>query len=90
MEKLTISLQSAKAHEDKSAETHAASVALLSNIVSDCETKHNNYVSNTNRRNDENAVLDEVIQVFVERVSSMGQELRDRIEDNLDNGAIDN
>ena len=69
---MAISLLSAKAHEDKSWETHAASVALLSNIVADCETKHTNYSKNTNRRNEENAILDDVIQVFVESVASMG------------------
>ncbi|EGR27888.1 hypothetical protein IMG5_187320 [Ichthyophthirius multifiliis] len=90
LEKLVISLQSAKAHEDKSIETHSASVALLSNIVGDCENKHNNYLKNTNRRNDENIIIDEVIQIFSEKVANMGSELRERIEDNLDNGQIDN
>ncbi|KAL4497840.1 hypothetical protein ABPG72_000595 [Tetrahymena utriculariae] len=90
LEKLNIAHQSAKAHEDQSWQIHNASVSILNQYLLECEAKHNKYVSETARRNNENNLLDEILQIFEEKVSTLGNNLRDRVDDYEENQNFDN
>jgi len=53
----------------------------LKAAIDDLNAKRAYYAKETKRRNAENAVLDEVIAIFKEKVASVKQYLRGRVED---------
>jgi hypothetical protein len=69
MDNLLIAVVGAKAREDEVWEVYFESVKTLNDAVADREAKRAWYATEVARRNDENAVLDEVIRIFLERIS---------------------
>jgi len=81
VDKLEIALVAATAHEDKSWEIYFDSATSLNNAVDECNNKRAAYAEDHARRDEENTVLDEVIRIFIEKVSSMDDSIRDRVND---------
>jgi len=81
MDNLLIAVVGAKAREDEVWEVYFESVKTLNDAVADREAKRAWYATEVARRNDENAVLDEVIKIFVQRISQLDGGLRAKVDD---------
>ena len=81
MDKLLIAIIGAKAREDEVWEIYFESAATYNDAVSDREAKRAWYASETARRNEENALLDEVIRIFMERVGILDAGMRRKVDD---------
>jgi hypothetical protein len=77
---MLIAIIGAKAHEDKSWEIYFESAATYNNAVADLETKRGFYMAEKARRDEENAVLDDVIKMFIERVTTLDNGMRTKME----------
>ena len=84
--KLQIDLDVAKSYEEKSQKAYDQRIDALNDAVDDLNAKREYYITETNRRNDENAVLDDVIIIFSDKVAGIAEYLRERVEG--DNGRI--
>ena len=81
MDNLLVAVVGAKAREDEVWEVYFESVKTFNDAVADRETKRAWYAVEVARRNDENAVLDEVIKIFMERISQLDGGLRAKVDD---------
>lgn len=68
MDKLLIAIVAAHAHEDKTWEIYFDSVQSLNNAVDNLNAVRAAYEEATAVRNEENDILDQVIQMFIEQV----------------------
>ena len=71
MDNLLIAVVGAKAREDEVWEIYFESVQTLNAAVADREAKRAWYAQEVERRKAENSLLDEVIRIFLERVSQL-------------------
>jgi len=81
MDNLLIAVVGAKAREDEVWEVYFESVKTFNDAVADREAKRAWYATEVARRNDENAVLEEVIRIFLERISQLDGGLRAKVDD---------
>jgi hypothetical protein len=81
LEKLAIDREVAQQFVDDCEHRFDNSVAALQAAVDDLQSKRDWFAHETIRRNDELALLQECIAIFEDKVSSMKNYLRDRIED---------
>jgi DNA repair exonuclease SbcCD ATPase subunit len=70
LEKLNISLQAAKANEAKAWEIFHQSAQAYNNAIEECIRKGEAYLAATHQRQDENALILEVIKMFKEQVAN--------------------
>jgi hypothetical protein len=70
LEKLNISLQAAKAHEAKAWEIFHQSAQAYTNAIEECIRKGEAYLAAKHQREDENALIFEVIKMFKEQVAN--------------------
>jgi hypothetical protein len=77
---MLIAIIGAKAHEDKSWEIYFESAATYNNAVADMEARRAIYMAERARRDEENAVLDDVIKMFIERVTTLDSGMRTKME----------
>ncbi len=77
---MLIAIIGAKAHEDKSWEIYFESAATYNNAVSDLEAKRAFFMAEKARRDEENGVLDDVIKMFIERVTTLDNGMRNKME----------
>jgi hypothetical protein len=77
---LLITIIGARAHEDKSWEIYFESAATYNNAVADLDAKRAFYMAEKARREEENAVLDDVIKMFIERVTTLNSGMRTKME----------
>ena len=84
--KLQIDLDVAKSYEEKSQKDYDQSIDALNDAIEDLNAKREYYITETNRRNDENSVLDDVIIIFSDKVAGIAEYLRERVDG--DNGRI--
>lgn len=77
---MLIAIIGAKAHEDKSWEIYFESASTYNNAVADMEGRRAAYMAEKARREEENAVLDDVIKMFIERVTSLDSGMRTKLE----------
>lgn len=78
--KLNVDLDVAKTFEQLSQKEWDQSVKALQDAVNDLEAKRAYYLAETNRRNEENAILDEVLEIFRSKVAGIADYLRTRAE----------
>ena len=81
MDNLLIAVVGAKAREDEVWEVYFESVKTYNDAVADREAKRAWYAVEEARRNEENAVLDEVIKIFLDRISQLDGGLRAKVDD---------
>lgn len=81
LSKLEIDLEVAKGYEERAEKDWNQSVKALQGAIDDLEAKRAYYAQETARRNAENAILDEVIEIFKSKVTGIADYLRSRIED---------
>ena len=81
MDNLLIAVVGAKAREDEVWEVYFESVKTYNDAVADREAKRAWYAVEVARRNEENAVLDEVIKIFLDRISQLDGGLRAKVDD---------
>jgi len=77
-----IAIIGAKAREDKAWEIYFESASTLNDAIDDLNAKRAWYAQEKSRRDEENQVLDEVINMFIERVSSLDAGMRRKVDDN--------
>lgn len=70
LEKLNISLQAAKANEAKAWEIFHQSAQAYNNAIEECVRKGEAYLAGNHQRQDENALIAEVIKMFKEQVAN--------------------
>lgn len=73
LEKLNISLQAAKAQEAKAWEIFHQSAQAYNNAIEECIRKGEAYIADKHQREDENALIFEVIKLFKEQVSNLAR-----------------
>ena len=71
----------AKAREDEVWEVYFESVKTFRDAEADRENKRAWFATEVARRNDENSVLDEVVRIFLERISQLDGGLRAKVDD---------
>mgnify|MGYP003572882332 CR=1 FL=1 len=81
MDNLLIAIVAAKAHEDKAWEIYFESVQTLNNAVDNLNTIREAYEEAKAVRDEENQILDDVIQMFIEKVSSLDDTMKDMVDD---------
>jgi DNA invertase Pin-like site-specific DNA recombinase len=81
MDRLLVAIIGAKAREDEAWEIYFESAATLNDALADREAKRAWYAQEKARRDEENAVLDEVIRIFIERVSGLDSGMRNKVND---------
>jgi len=81
IDRLLVAIVGAKAREDEAWEIYFESAATLNDGIADREAKREWYAQEHARRDEENQVLDEVIQIFLERVASLDSGLRNKVND---------
>ena len=81
MDKLLISIVAAKAHEDKAWEIYFESAATLNDGIADLEAKREFWADEKARRDEENKILDEIIQMFIDRVSILDSNMKGKVND---------
>ena len=81
MDNLLIAVVGAKAREDEVWEVYVESVKTYNDAVADREAKRAWYAVEVARINEENAVLDEVIKIFLDRISQLDGGLRAKVDD---------
>ena len=86
MDKLLIAIVAAKAHEDKAWEIYFESVQALNNAVDNLNSIRAAYEEAKAVRDEENAILDDVIQMFIEKVSGLDEGMRQMVDDHADDG----
>ena len=81
MDNLLIAVVGAKAREDEVWEVYFESVKTFRDAEADREAKRAWYATEVARRNDENTILDEVVRIFLERISQLDGGLRAKVDD---------
>jgi len=81
MDKLLISIIAAKAHEDKAWEIYFESASTLNDGIDDLNAKRDFWAEEKARRDEENKVLDEIIQMFIDRVSILDSNMKGKVND---------
>lgn len=76
---MLIAIIGAKAHEDKTWEIYFESAATYNDAVADLNAKREFYASEKARREEENNVLDSVIKMFVDHVTSLDSGMRNKM-----------
>lgn len=71
IDKMLIAIIGAKAREDTAWEIYFESAAGYNNAVADLDDRRDNYVEEKARRDEENAILDDVIKMFIQGVSNL-------------------
>ena len=89
MDKLLIAIIAAKAHEDKAWEIYFESAVTLNNAIDNLNAIRENYEAEKARRDEENGILDEVIQMFIEKVSNLDAGMRNKVDDHAQDGSFD-
>jgi len=89
MDKLLIAVIGAKAREDKAWEIYFESASTLNSAIDALNALRAFYMQEVARRNEENELLDGVIQMFIERVSSIDSNMRTKVNDVSADGSFD-
>jgi len=89
-DKLLISIISAKAHEDQAWEIYFESASTLNNAIDDLNAKREFWAAEKSRRDEENKVLDEIIQMFIDRVSGLDAGMKNKVNDFTADHVFDN
>jgi hypothetical protein len=84
-----IAIIGAKAREDKAWEIYFESASTLNTAIDVLNSIRAFYAQEKARRNEENALLDEVIAMFVERVSTIDKGMRTKVDDHNEDGTFD-
>jgi len=90
MDKMLIAIIAAKAHEDQAWEIYFESAATLNNAIDDLNVKREFWAAEKARRDEENAILDEIIQIFIDRVSGLDSGMKNKVNDFSEDGLFDN
>lgn len=77
---MLIAIIGAKAHEDTQWEIYFESAASYNNAVADLGDRRDFWAQEKARRDEENTILDEVIKMFVDRVSNLNSGMRTKLE----------
>jgi len=81
IDRLLVAIVGAKAREEEAWEIYFESAATLNDANADREAKRAWYAQEKARREEENAVLDEVIRIFIERVQGLDAGIRNKVND---------
>jgi len=92
LDKTLISVQAARAQENKAWEIYFQSASNYNNAVKMCIKKGEEYMEDRHKRQDENGLLDEIIKIFKEQVATLGSDVRSgnivRKQDTSDRGSV--
>lgn len=78
--KLKIDLDVANNYVEKAQKDYDQSLDALEDAFSDLNAKREYYSTETTRRDEENAILDDVIKIFQDKVAGISEYLRQRLE----------
>jgi hypothetical protein len=81
IDRLLVAIVGAKAREDQAWEIYFESAATLNDGIADREAKRAWYAQEKARRDEENAVLDDVIRIFIEHVQVLDAGIRNKVND---------
>jgi len=87
---LLINIVAAHAREDEAWSIYFDSATTLNNAIDNLNLVRDNYASEKLRREEENKVLDDVIQMFIDRVSGLNAGMKNKVNDFTADQAFDN
>jgi len=89
IDRLLVAIVGAKAREDQAWEIYFESAATLNDALAAREEKRSWYAQEKARRDEENLILDDVIRIFIERVTSIDGGIRNKVNDFSVDGVFD-
>jgi hypothetical protein len=84
-----IAIIGAKAREDKAWEIYFESASTLNDSIDALNALRAFWASEKARREEENALLDEIIAMFIERVSTIDSGMRNKVDDYSEDKSFD-
>jgi len=89
IDKMLIAIIGAQAHEDRQWEIYFESANTLNSAIDDLNALRAAYMAEKARRDEENAILDEIIEIFKKKVGAMDKGIRGKTDDYHGNKQFD-